>query len=147
MKMYLSSSLTFIYKVIIPTVWTLAILTLVTLIIWTSNSWVGLLFLVGVLPMWPLTKINEIKYDDKNVYISNFRTHWTYELVNIKSINEGTMPFDPFFELEIFEKSGRVRKVDFMPKVLEQINYMFTDKLSGRLLDLKTKIRETKMII
>jgi hypothetical protein len=130
-----------------PTIWTLAILTQVTLIIWTSNSLVGLLLLVGVLPVWPLLKICEIKYDDKNVYISNYRKHWTYELVNVKSINEGTIPFDPFFELEIIEKSGHVRKIDFMPKVAEQINYMFTDKLSGRLLDLKIKIRETKMII
>ena len=82
-------------------------------------------------------------YDDKNVYISNIRAWRTYEIRNIKAINEGNIVgFDPFFELEIIGDKGEIKKIDFMPKLSEQLNYMFTGQLTGRLLEMKNKIRE-----
>lgn len=86
-------------------------------------------------------KIQQVSYDDKYVYIYNWRTTRTYELKDIKSINEGNMlAFDPFFEIEILDKNGTIKKVDFMPRVFEQLTYMFTKKYTGQLLDFKTKV-------
>ena len=54
------------------------------------------------------------------------------------------MSLDPFFEIEIRDKDGTIKKVDFMPKVFEQLTFMFTKKYSGHLLDIKTKIIDSK---
>jgi hypothetical protein len=49
---------------------------------------------------------------------------------------------DPFFELEIFDKNGEIRKVDFLPQ--DQFVYKITGTHTGNLLELKNKIREAK---
>jgi hypothetical protein len=58
------------------------------------------------------------------------RTSKTYELKDVKAINEGNiMSLDPFFEIEFRNKNGSIDKVDFMPKVSEQLTFMFTKKI------------------
>ena len=51
---------------------------------------------------------------------------------------------DPFFELEIIEERGEIRKIQFIPKISEQLNYLFTRKLTGRLLELTIKLKDIK---
>jgi hypothetical protein len=109
-----------------------------------DESPAGLIFLIGTLPMVMFIKLQQVTYDEHQVYVSNFRSSWTYQLRDIKALNEGTMPLDPLFELEIFETNGQIRKVDFMPKVQEHLNYMATERLTGRLLEFKKKIRDAK---
>lgn len=90
-------------------------------------------------------KIQQVSYDDKNIYVYNWRSTKIYELKDIKSINEGSMlTFDPYFQIEIIDKDGAIKKVDFMPKIIEQLTFMFTKKYTGHLLDIKTKILNSK---
>lgn len=98
-----------------------------------------------VLPMLLTLKIKQVSYDDENIYVYNWRTTRTYELRDIKTISEGNiMSLDPFFEIEIRDKDGTIKKVDFMPKVFEQMTFMFTKKYTGHLLDIKTRIIDSK---
>jgi acyl-CoA hydrolase len=100
---------------------------------------------IMILPMLLVIKIQQVSYDDKYVYIYNWRTTKTYELKDVKSINEGNiLTFDPFFEIEIVDKDGAKRKFDFMPKVFEQLTFMFTKQYTGQLLDFRTKIAASK---
>ncbi len=110
-----------------------------------SNDPRTFFMIVMVLPMLLTIKIKQVRYDDRNIYVYNWRTTRTYELRDIKAINEGNMmSLDPFFEIEIRDKDGTIKKVDFMPKVFEQLTFMFTKKYSGHLLDIKTKIIDSK---
>ena len=141
---HLSSNMTLIYKIIVPTIWTLIVLGLTGFMLWAShNPWV-LLTLIMLLPMLGAIRLNWVMYDDHYVFISNGRRQWIYELKQIKSINEGYGTFDPYFELEIYETGGKIRKVDFLPQ--DQFVYKFTGKHSGNLLELKNKIREAKAL-
>ncbi len=112
-----------------------------------SNDPRTFFMIVMVLPILLTTKIKQVSYDDRNIYVYNWRTTRTYELRDIKAINEGNIvSLDPFFEIEIRDQDGTIIKVDFMPKVLEQLNFTFTKKYSGHLLDIKTKIIDSKSI-
>ena len=72
-------------------------------------------------------------------------TEEKYEIEKIKSINEADMTsLDPFFELEIMEQRGEVKKVDFTPKFFENMTYLLKREYSGQLLELKRRIRALK---
>jgi hypothetical protein len=109
---------------------------------WNSHNPWTLLILLMLLPMLNLIKLNWVTYDDYYVFVSNGRRRWIYELKQIKSINEPNGQMDPFFELEIFDKNGEIRKVDFLPQ--DQFVYKITGTHTGNLLELKNKIREAK---
>jgi hypothetical protein len=112
-----------------------------------SNDPRTFLMVIMLLPMLLTIKIQQVSYDDKNIYVYNWRTTKTYELKDIKAINEGSMlSFDPYFEIEIIDKDGVIKKVDFMPKIFEQLTFMFTKKYTGHLLDIKTKIINSKRV-
>jgi hypothetical protein len=89
-------------------------------------------------------RLNWVMYDDYYVFISNGRRQWVYELKQIKSINESNGRLDPFFELEIYDKNGEIRKVDFVPQ--DEFVYKFTGTHRGNLLELKNKVREAKSV-
>ncbi|MBI3221342.1 MAG: hypothetical protein HYZ44_17660 [Bacteroidetes bacterium] len=145
MKKLLTSQLTVFYKIVFPTIWTLIFVGLMIFIFIDSNDPRTFFMVIMILPMLLVIKIQQVSYDDKNVYIYNWRTTQTYELKDIKSINEGNiLTFDPFFEIEILAKNGTIKKVDFMPRVFEQLTYMFTKKYTGQLLDFKTKVATSK---
>jgi hypothetical protein len=145
MRKYLTSKLTIFYKIIFPAIWTLIIVGLMIFIFIDSHDPKTFLLMLMVLPMLLVMKIQQVSYDDRNIYVYNWRTTRTYELRDIKAINEGNiMSLDPFFEIEIRDKNGTIKKVDFMPKVFEQLTFMFTKKYTGQLLDIKTKITESK---
>lgn len=84
-------------------------------------------------------------YDDYYVLISNGRTKWIYELKQVKSINEPNGgPFDPFFELEIRDTDGQIRKFDFLSQ--DQFVYKFTGTYGGDLLEFENKVRASKVV-
>jgi hypothetical protein len=59
--------------------------------------------------------LKQVTYDDKHLYVYNWRTVKTYSLTDVKAIHEGQlMTFDQFFELELKDKPGQVQKVAFM---------------------------------
>lgn len=84
-------------------------------------------------------KLKWIMYDDYYVFISNGRTKWIYELKQVKAINEPNGSFDPFFELEIRDKDGVIRKFDFLPH--DQFVFKATGKYGGNLMEFENKLR------
>lgn len=138
----ISSQLTFVFKYIIPGVWALILLFLAVIALIGLHFMAFLFILILFLPMVNLIKLNWIRFDDYFVFISNGRRQCIYELNQIKSINEPNGIWDPFFELEIYEKNGEVSKFDFMPQ--DQFVYKITGKYTGTLLELSERIREVK---
>lgn len=136
----ISSQLTFVFKYVIPGVWALILLLLAVTALIGLHFMVFLFILILFLPVVNLLKLNWVSFDDFFVFISNGRRQRIYELKQIKSINEPNGIWDPFFELEIYEKNGEVSKFDFMPQ--DQFVYKITGKYSGTLLELGQRIRE-----
>ena len=84
-------------------------------------------------------------YDEYYVLISNGRKKWIYELKQVKAINEPNGgPFDPFFELEIRDNDGQIRKFDFLSQ--DQFVYKFTGTYGGDLLEFENKVRAAKAV-
>ncbi len=145
MRKELTSRWTFIYKIVIPTIWTMAIVGITGFVLWDSHDFRSFLILAMLLPILILLRIKQISYDDTHIYVSNFRTQLKYELKDIKSLNEGSfLSLDPFFEIEIIEGRG-IKKFDFMPRIDEQIKFTFGGRATGRLLELKEIIKINKV--
>jgi hypothetical protein len=142
---HLSSRLTFVYKIVLPTIWTVLIVALTSFMLWDSHNPWALLTLLMLLPMINPIRLNWIMYDDYYVFISNGRTKWVYELNQVKSINEPNGgPFDPFFELEIHDNHGQIRKFDFLSK--DQFIYKLTGTYGGNLLEFENRTRAAKSV-
>ncbi len=118
---------------------------LTTFIFLDSNDPKTFLMLFMLIPILLLIKIQQITYDNERIYIQNWRSTKTFELKNIIAINEGSIiSLDPFFEIEIKTVDGTIIKIEFMPKVSELLNFMLTNKYTGNLFDLKSKIIDIK---
>jgi hypothetical protein len=120
------------------------IVTLTGFILWDSRNPWSLLTLLMLLVMLNPIRLKWIMYDDYYVFISNGRTKWVYELNQVKAINEPNGPLDPFFELEIRDKDGRIKKFDFVPQ--DQFVYKFTGTYGGDLLEFENKVRAAKSV-
>jgi hypothetical protein len=141
MRKQLSSKLTFIYKFVIPPIWTAILLVLSIFIIIESQEWLALLMLLMIFIMIPCINLKKVSFDDQYLYISNWFSEKRFDLRKLKRVNEGELSgFDPFFQLEIIGKDNELVKFDFMPKFKEAKKYLFSRQLSGRLLELKQKI-------
>jgi hypothetical protein len=116
---------------------------LTSFILWDSHNPWTLLTLGMLLPMITPIRLNWIMYDDCYVFISNGRTKWVYELNQVKSINEPNGgPLDPFFELEIRDNQGQIKKFDFLSQ--DQFVYKLTGTYGGNLLEFESKIKAAK---
>jgi hypothetical protein len=145
MNRHLSSHLTPVFKFVFPAIWSAAIIGAVILILVDSHDISAVIILPMILLMWAPVQLKQITYDDRNVYIYNWRKTKTFALTDIKSINDGQLgTFDPFFELEIRDKDGRTQKIDFLPHVKEHLIFSFTNQYTGHLLTLKTKLVNNK---
>ena len=84
-------------------------------------------------------------YDDFYVFISNGRTKSVYKLNQVKSVNEpnGGL-FDPFFELEVRDDHGQIKKFDFLSQ--DQFVFKVTGTYGPDLLEFETKIRAAKSV-
>jgi len=144
MKTQLSSSLTFGYKVF-GIFWGLITILLFLIITIGTKDPLGLVMLLMLLPSIVFLRLNKITFDENFVYVTKWMTEEKYEIEKIKSINEADMTsLDPFFELEIMEQRGEVKKVDFTPKFFENMTYLLKREYSGQLLELKRRIRALK---
>ena len=137
----LSGKLTYVYKYILPFVWT-GLVIFGTLSIYKMNGeeWTFLLAFVMLLPMLLILKPKFVSYDDRHVYISGGRTKLTFDIAKLKSINEPSNFTDPFFEIELYDDDGQTVKFDFIARIDEQLDYYVAGELSGRLLELKEKV-------
>jgi hypothetical protein len=143
MRKNLTSRLTIFYKVILPATWALIVVGLMIFIFVDSKDPMTFLMILMSVPMLVFTKLKQISYDDKNIYVYNWLVTKTYELKDIEAINEGyVLSLDPFFEIEIRGKNGAIETVHFMPRMVEQLTFMFTKKYTGYLGDIKTRIAE-----
>jgi len=139
MRKELSSGLTFVYKFVIPTLWTLVVV-LGTIFAYLDSKQLGnFLMLLMILPILLFIRLKKVSFDKEFIYVSNWRTETTYELSKIKSINERDMSrFSPWFELEIRNIKGETEKIDFMPRIMDHMRFRFSGRFTGRLLELKT---------
>jgi hypothetical protein len=127
MKKELSGKLTYVYKFILPFVWTgLVIFASLSIYNMNGEKWTFLLLFVMLLPMLMVFKPKFISYDDSHIYISSGRTKRMFDITNLKSINEPYNFTDPFFEIELYDDDGQ------------------TVKFEGRLLELKNKIQTSR---
>ena len=140
----LSTSLTIFYKLFGLFMCTVTVVAVTLFIIGTHNL-LGLLMLLIIIPFIGLANVYQVKYDDKNVYLKKWTTNETIDLIKVKSINEGDLlGFDPYFEIEITDDLGGLRKINFIPSIFEFFHYFWTKKLIGQLLDFKIQIRDLK---
>jgi hypothetical protein len=139
MRKNLSSNLTFTYKFILPFIWTGTIGGLTIFIYLDSGDWRTFFVLLMILPVIILFKIKLVSFDNDHIFISNGRTEKTYNISNLKSINEPYNFTDPFFEIELIGENGRTEKFEFMARLEEQLSYVFSGQITGRLLELKNK--------
>lgn len=140
----LSTPLTFLYKCW-GLLWILLTVTVVILFInGTGNLW-GLVMLLMIVPFIGLINTHQIKYDENYVYLKKWSKSERVELTKVKSINEGDLfSLDPYFELEIIDDQGELRKINFLPGVIESLHYFFTKRQIGQLMDFKIKVRNLK---
>ena len=92
----LSSSLTFIYKFIIPFI--LGTFTLKTFIGSFDGEWGGFFILLSITVVICLfvRKLNHVKFDGENFYVSNFVRNETIHKSNVEKIS-GSFLFTPEF--------------------------------------------------
>jgi hypothetical protein len=144
MRKLLTSRLTVFYKLVLPAIWGLINLGLMIFILIKTENPLSFLIILMLLPILTTIKLVQITYDDKQIYIYNWRTTKVYELKDVKAINEGSMtPFDHYFEIEILDKDDIV-KFDFMPKFMEDLTFKFSKRYVGHLMDLRNKIIDSK---
>jgi hypothetical protein len=142
---HLSSRLTFVYKIILPTIWTVVIVALTSFLLRDSHDPWTLLTLIMLLPIIHCIRLNWIMYDDFYVFISNGRTKVIYKLNQVKSINEPNGgPFDPFFELEVHDDYGQIKKFDFLSQ--DQFVFKMTGTFGRDLLEFENKIKAAKSV-
>src|SRR5258708_4921114 len=138
----LSTSLTILYKVFGLFMCTVTIVA-VTLFLIGTHDLLGLLMLLMIIPFIGLINVYQVKYDDKNIYLKKWSSKETIDLLKVKSINEGDLlSFDPYFEIEMKDDFGGLRKINFIPSIFEFFHYFWTKKLIGQLLDFKILIRD-----
>jgi len=142
MKKDLSGKLTYVFKFVLPFIWTgLVIFGALSIYKMNGEKWTFLLLFVMLLPLLLVFKPKFVSYDDQHIYISNGRTRRIFDIANLKSINEPYNFNDPFFEIELHEDDGQTAKFEFIARLDEQLDYYVSGELTGRLLELKNKIQ------
>jgi hypothetical protein len=140
----LSSPLTFAFKYL-AVLWIVVIVVVVCIVLIMTHSFWGLALLVTLIPFVGMANCYQIKYDDKNIYIKKWVIREEFNLAMIKSINEGELfSWDPFFQLEVMDEDGTIRKVNFMPDWVESLDYLITKRYVGQLLDFKIQLRNVR---
>lgn len=132
---HLSTSMTIVYK-ILALLFTLAIFTLTVFFIIDTHQVLGILIMLMAIPSLLVLNVYHVSYDHQTIYIRKWFSTETFEFSNVKSIYDAD-PFslDPFFQLEIVDDEGELRKLNFIPDMVEAYHFYFTRRYVGHLLD------------
>ncbi len=128
-KAVLSSTLTFIYKFVIPT-----ILWLFSIFIITGGftflpkehqelyyGFGGFMFVFSALITLPLIPIKKVSYDSQFLYYSNYKNQCKVPLKNSKEIRRWLFYF---FKIDFTNNQGKSESIVFMPHISEMMNSM-----------------------
>lgn len=125
---YLSSSLTVLYKLIFP-----LFLGFITLLIWVAAIAlhgepdaealivIGAVFTVFMIFLIPSFLLKRVYYDETHLYVNNFRSTKTIPLNRIKYISKYIFYF---FKVEYLNEQGQKEKALFLPHLLERFEAM-----------------------
>jgi hypothetical protein len=142
----LSTPLTIVYKVFGLFMCAVTLVAVMLFIIGTHNL-LGLAMLLMMIPFIRLVNVYQVKYDDKNIHLKKWTKKETIDLIRVKSINEGDLlSLDPYFEIEMTDGLGGLRKINFIPDIFESFHFFWTKRLIGQLLDFKILIRRYQKI-
>jgi hypothetical protein len=118
--------------------WTLIVVAATVAMYNDSQRITSLLMLLAISPALIFTRIKKVSFDREFIYVSEGRRETAYEISRLKAINESDLGrFDPWFELEIRRPATEVIKIDFLPRVMDDLRFRFWGEYTGRLLELR----------
>ena len=122
-----SSSLTIVLRIVLPTVWLITILSLVILLsiavsgkaqLFTNPIlWGSLLFILGsgfAFIYFVLLRFYRIDMDNKSVYVSNYFRTFKYPFSDVKSIHGISALPDRIFHIELKSKGSFGKHIYFL---------------------------------
>jgi hypothetical protein len=122
-----SSQLTIMLRIFLPTVWFTLMLSIVILLMWTVRGkagllanpfiWVGLLLILGcgfVVVYFFLWRLYRVDMDDRYMYISNYFRTYKYPFSDIETISDsGALP-GRLFRITLKAKGSFGRHIYFL---------------------------------
>lgn len=122
-----SSSLTIVLRIVIPTVWLVTVISLVVLLSWAvigraqifSNPiiWLALLLIIGsgvAFIYFILWRLYRVDMDHKYVYVSNYFRTYKYSLKDIESIVGISLFPDRIFRIRLKSKGSFGKNIYFL---------------------------------
>lgn len=123
-----SSQWTIVLRIVLPTIWFTAILSIVILLGWAVRGkaglfanpfiWIGLLFILGSgfafiwLLLW---RIYRIDLDDRFLYISNYFKTYKYPFSDIESITDSDVLPGRVYCITLKAKGSFGKRIYFLP--------------------------------
>jgi hypothetical protein len=122
-----SSSLTIILRIALPTMWAASVISLVVLLSWSiggrANIFANLIVLIGLfliiacgiafikLILW---KLYRVEMDDKYVYVSNYFRTFKYPFQDIESIKGVSLAPERIFKIRLKSKGSFGKVIYFL---------------------------------
>ena len=148
----ISSQLTIILRIMLPTGWLTLILSIVILLGWTVRGkaglmanpfiWIGLLLILGTgfafikFILWHLYRID---MDERYLYVSNYFKTYKYELTDIESILDSKILPGRIFCIRLKSKGSFGKNIYFLASQVLWKDYIATHpKQMGPLIQTKT---------
>ena len=150
MRTFVSSRVTLAYKFIFVPVWCIGAVGMGIFVALHFSDVKGVLLGVGmvlVVLVWVwlmIRKLRTISFDDSYLYVINFQREVKFDLRRIRAVNVPTIRIDPFFEVEIETADLQIKRIEFMPRFMEQIDFWVHGSLSGTALFLQRKARDAR---
>lgn len=134
-----SSQLTIVIRIVLPTVWFTTILSLIILLLWAVKGkaglfgnpylWVGILLIFGsgfVLIRLFLWKYYRVDMDQRFVYVTNYFKTYKYPLTDIESIQRSKMLPDRVFIIRLRSKGTFGQNIRFLASQVLWEDYLKT---------------------
>jgi hypothetical protein len=148
----ISSQLTIVLRVMLPTAWLTLIISITILLGWTIRGkagllanpfiWIGLLLILGsgfVIIKFLLWRLYRIDMDDRYLYISNYFKTYKYELTDIDSIRDSKILPGRIFCIRLKSKGSFGKNIYFLASQVLWKDYVETHpKQMGPLIQTKT---------
>jgi len=148
----ISSQLTIILRIMLPTGWLTLILSIVILLGWTVRGkaglmanpfiWIGLLLILGTgfaFIKFILWRLYRIDMDERYLYVSNYFKTYKYELTDIESILDSKILPGRIFCIRLKSKGSFGKNIYFLASQVLWKDYIETHaKQMGPLIQTKT---------
>jgi hypothetical protein len=122
-----SSSLTVILRIALPTIWFVSILSLLILLSWAVSGraqlfsfplvWAGMLLIIGCgasFIYFLLWKLYRVDMDDQSIYVSNYFRTYRYPFRDIQSIRGISVAPNRIFRIELKSKGSFGKNIYFL---------------------------------